>query len=465
MPIDPRMVKWDDVADTLPQSKIDPRLVKWEDAKPESSIAKDALAGAVRGAGSIGATILAPWDMAVDAYNGKGLSLAGNRERRAAMDEALRTLGADTDSTTFKLTKLAGEVAGTAGAGSVLANGARALGAAAPVVEGLASGGLNVAGRTGLAGLATRAATGAATGAVSAGMVNPDDAGTGAVAGAVLPGAIQVAGKAGQYINGKAKDAAYSLMQSAVKPTLAQLKKGDADVAVRTLLDQGISPNARGVELLRDRITSLNDDIASAIQGSNASVDKQKVLAALDGVRQKFGKQVSPTGDLASIQNVADDFLNHPMFPGSTIPVADAQSMKQSTYKVLSKKYGQLGSADTEAQKALARGLKDEISNAVPGVAQMNAKESDLIKTLGVVERRALMQLNNNPMGLAALAQSPKSWAMFMADRSPAFKALAARAINRSSDMVSPIQGLLSLSPNTQNLLRTGGLLATSESP
>lgn len=296
-------------------------------------------------------------------------------------------------------------------------------------------------------------------------MVNPEDAKTGAVAGALLPGAIQAAGTTGRFINKKAKDAAYGLMQSAVKPTLSQLQKGDADVAVRTLLDQGISPNSRGVEILKDKITALNDDIASAIQGSSATVDKQRVVSALDGVRQQFGKQVSPTGDLAAIQGVADDFLNHPLYAGQTIPVADAQAMKQGTYRVLSKKYGQIGSAETEAQKALARGLKDEISTAVPGVAQMNSKEADLIKTLGVVERRALMQLNNNPMGLAALAANPKNFALFMADRSPAFKALAARAINRTTDMVRPIQGLMSLSPNTQQLLKTGGLLATSENP
>ena len=87
-------------------------------------------AGAVRGAGSIGATILAPYDMAKDAINGKGLSLESNRARRTAMDGALQEMGAQPDSLLYKVGKLAGEIAGTAGAGGVLAKGAQAVGAA-----------------------------------------------------------------------------------------------------------------------------------------------------------------------------------------------------------------------------------------------------------------------------------------------------------------------------------------------
>src|SRR5262245_19403388 len=84
-------------------------------------------AGGVRGAGSIGATALAPVDVAKDALAGKGVTLESNRERRAAMDAALANMGADPNSLSYKAGKLAAEVAGTAGTGQVLANGARAI--------------------------------------------------------------------------------------------------------------------------------------------------------------------------------------------------------------------------------------------------------------------------------------------------------------------------------------------------
>ena len=78
------------------------------------------LAGAVRGAGSIGATLLSPIDIAKDAIAGKGLSLESNRARRKGMDDALQSMGAEPESWMYKGGKLGGEIAGTAGMGGVL---------------------------------------------------------------------------------------------------------------------------------------------------------------------------------------------------------------------------------------------------------------------------------------------------------------------------------------------------------
>lgn len=154
------------------------------------------LAGAVRGAGSIGATLLAPLDIAGDALAGRGLSLQSNQQRRADMDAALGGMGAETDSWLYQGGKIGGEILGTAGAGGVLGNVAARLGASAPLVQALTSSGFSAGGRTGLAGMATRAAGGALTGGVTAAAVNPEDAATGAALGAALPIALQGAGKA-----------------------------------------------------------------------------------------------------------------------------------------------------------------------------------------------------------------------------------------------------------------------------
>lgn len=155
----------------------------------------NAAAGLLRGAGSIGATLLAPVDIASDALHGKGLSLDANRQRRADMDSALQGLGAQPDSWMYKGGKIGGEILGTAGAGGVLGNVAARLGASTPVVQAITSSGFSAGGRTGLAGMATRAAGGALTGGVTAAAVNPEDAATGAALGAALPIAVQGAGK------------------------------------------------------------------------------------------------------------------------------------------------------------------------------------------------------------------------------------------------------------------------------
>lgn len=233
-PIDINTVVWDD---TSPASRppIDPATITWDspiseeeefefrlrhereqqwqknasNTPNEPSLAQaigqgagNLLAGAVRGAGSIGSTILAPYDMAKDALAGKGLSLESNRERRAGIDGGLQLMGAQPDSMLYKTGKIAGEIAGTAGAGPALAGGARAAGVAPSLVNALGTGGLNVAGKTGLAGLATRAAGGAVTGGAAAGLVNPEDAGLGALVGGALPVGLNGVRSAGRAIRG-----------------------------------------------------------------------------------------------------------------------------------------------------------------------------------------------------------------------------------------------------------------------
>ena len=363
-----------------------------------------------------------------------------NRTRNADFDALTEQ---NKDSTAFKVGRLAGNVATTAPVGGALAQGVRAAapivaraGMSAPTLQTLAnsieSGGMTLGGASSsrLADLAYRTAGGAVTGGASTALVNPNEAGVGAVVGGALPGSAKLVGAAGSKLKELAQNGAESLMQSAIKPTLKQLANGDAGIAVRTLLDYGINPTKAGVEKLRGLIDDLNTQVADKIANSTATVPKTSVLQRLSDVKTAFGNQVSPTADLAAIDRVGDDFLAHPLYPGPDLPVQAAQALKQGTYRTLSKKYGQLGSAETEAQKALGRGLKEEVSSAVPEVAGLNAEEARLIKTLNVTERRALMELNKNPMGLASLAKNPLGWAAFMADRSAAFKALAARMVN-----------------------------------
>lgn len=171
--------------------------------KPEPSLmdqvkqeAGNAAAGLVRGAGSIGATILTPFDVAARAL-GVQNEWIGRTDRRQAMDEGLKSMGAEPDSIAFKGGKLAAEIAGTAGAGGALAKGAQALGASAPMVQALATSGLRAGGAAGPKALALRSGAGALTGGASAGLVDPSSAADGVIIGGALPLALMAAGKVG----------------------------------------------------------------------------------------------------------------------------------------------------------------------------------------------------------------------------------------------------------------------------
>lgn len=185
--------------------------------KDEGSHIGNLAAGLVRGAGSIGATLLAPVDIISDALDGKGLSLESNRERRAGIDGGLQELGAQPDSLLYKAGKLTGEIGGTAGVGGVAANGIRALSSApgaAALANAVASGGMRTDAALGTAAnLATRTAGGAINGGLSAAVIDPEAAKSGAVAGAVFPNAMKFLGGVGSSAVGTAKGLVEPLFQ------------------------------------------------------------------------------------------------------------------------------------------------------------------------------------------------------------------------------------------------------------
>lgn len=237
---------------------------------------KDAVAGAVRGAGSIGATLVAPYDYGMDYIKGdRGKNLSSlitgkelpsrNAERRAAMDGGLREFGANPDSTQFKTNKFLTEFAGVSGVGSLLSKGAQFFGAAPSIVNGLRTGGFDVAGRSGLPGLAARTATGAASGAATAGLVNPEDFNTGAMIGGGLPGGVKVAGMAGNLLRQGAAGLA--------KNTLG-LASGVGGEAVGTAYQAGKTGGTKFLDNMRGNVpfTDVLDDAKSAL--SKMRVDR-----------------------------------------------------------------------------------------------------------------------------------------------------------------------------------------------
>lgn len=154
----------------------------------------DATAGAIRGAGSIGSTLLRPFE-----------SAQSNAQRRSSIDSGLTSLlGSNPESTPYQTTKLATEVLGTSGLGGALASGLSKMpwlaGQIPHLIDAVRTGGMSVDGAKGLFGAATRVAGGAVNGAATAGAIDPKDAGTGAMIGGAFPMAVQAAVKAGHLI-------------------------------------------------------------------------------------------------------------------------------------------------------------------------------------------------------------------------------------------------------------------------
>lgn len=190
--------------------------------------------GAVRGAAGIGATLqhyLNPMEWGND---------AADKQRRTSIDQVVNE-NSDPNSLAFKNAKLLAEIGGTSGAGGLLGKGAQALGAAPSLVNALGSAGFTTGnefaptllGRA--ADMGTRMLGGAASGGVSAGLVDPSTAGTGAVIGGLLPPGMKTLGAAGSAVT---KPIARAITGGPVAPEVQDLAKRAAQLGIEIPADR-----------------------------------------------------------------------------------------------------------------------------------------------------------------------------------------------------------------------------------
>ena len=208
---------------------------------------------------------------------------------------------------------------------------------------------------------------------------------------------------------------AKGLMQSALKPSgqaLAGGVKSDAAKAIQTMLDEGINVSNAGAAKMRNLITGLHNDVAKHIATSTEVVDKGAAMLQINKTLQKFSNQVNKRADRDTILKVWKEFNDD---VADVIPIQKAQELKSGTQRILADKYAKGGApaieneASTQAQMALARGLRLSIEDRIPEVAQLNAREHALINALEIAEKRAGLAGNRDIGGIAWLASNPAS--------------------------------------------------------
>jgi hypothetical protein len=232
-------------------------------------------AGAVRGAGSIGATLIRPFESAQE-----------NEARRRAMDEVLASAGAEPESFAYGAGKIGAEIAGTAGIGGGLAAplklAARVAPSAArvatPVASALSSGGLTAPTTLG------KIAAGSTVGAAGAGLIEPDSAGTGAVLGAAapfVPGLVakgvgkiadlrqlptQRAAKIARATLGQDIQQTVNALRSApANASVAEVTAGIQNPAWQALVADSLEKTPTGAQYLNKFATMTNDEAVNAL--------------------------------------------------------------------------------------------------------------------------------------------------------------------------------------------------------
>lgn len=192
-----------------------------------------------------------------------------------------------------------------------------------------------------------------------------------------------------------ARDTAARMYQSTLKPSLAKNAPDPARL-VQTGLQNEIPVSKAGLDKLSGLLSDVNDKIAATISSDPAkTVSKSAVASRLGDVTKKFATQVNPEADLQAISASQQEFMRN---QAAQIPVQDAQALKRGTYQQLKgKAYGELKSATIESQKALARGLKEELVNQFPELKDLNAQDSKLINLDGALEH-AVSRIDNHQL-------------------------------------------------------------------
>lgn len=186
--------------------------------------------------------------------------------------------------------------------------------------------------------------------------------------------------------------------QSALKPPPGSSSLSQVNSMVDTGLKNAIPISEGGVAKLSDLVSDLHDKTIAQIKAGSstgATVNKFNVVSRLAPTAAKFATQANPEADMAAISNSGNEFLrNQP----TDIPAIDAQNVKSGTYKQLnSKAYGELSSATVESQKALARGIKEELETQFPEIKGLNANEGQLLGLQPALER-AVRRINNKDL-------------------------------------------------------------------
>jgi len=192
------------------------------------------------------------------------------------------------------------------------------------------------------------------------------------------------------------------LIQSGAKWSTT-LPPEEAKKLSRAVIDNKLTLNPAGYEKLESGIDVLNNEIKTALKPhAGKPIDAEAVAGRASEARKKAAGSYDAAGEVVKVDEEVQKFLGN--WKGK-LTVEKAQAIKQDIYKQLKNHYdsvrkggpGLYADGEIAAKKNIARGLKEEIENAVPdaNIKAINAKESELLN-LEPHLRRAVGRIGNH---------------------------------------------------------------------
>lgn len=122
----------------------------------------------------------------------------------------------------------------------------------------------------------------------------------------------------------------------------------------------------------------------STVSSEVGTISMADVVKRIDDLKAFYGNLPAA---------VAKDYLKplnklqHDFATAGFITPSQAQKMKQTLYALNRKHYGELSGTVVEGNKAVARGLKEEIAAQEPNISELNKRDSELINLSEVLDR------------------------------------------------------------------------------
>lgn len=378
-------------------------------AKPESGILKNIGMGALKGVADIGSTLLRPVDAAL---NAAGLTETTNAQRRQSINDLMQQ-NADPESVAFMAGQLGSNVAGTAGVGGLLAGGVRGAAALSPMLAqyapklatALETGGLKLAGAPAVtkaemaANAATRIGAGAAVGGVSAGLVNPNDAGAGAAIGGALPPAVKAAGVAGRGI----RNASGAL----VKNTLGGFTGVGPNAISQAALagqnaDDSFLRNMRGEVKMTDVLTDAKDALnamrvargneyrqgMAGVSTDKTVLDLNPIISAVQNVQNmgSFKGQVIRKNAAGTVDEIAEQVNQWAALDPAEFHTPEGlDALKQAIGDI--RDSTQFGTPARKAADSVYQAVKQQISKQAPQYDAVMKDYSEASDLIGEIEK------------------------------------------------------------------------------
>ncbi len=206
--------------------------------------------------------------------------------------------------------------------------------------------------------------------------------------------------------------ASRDLMQRALKPGVADAPElSDVRNVVDTALEHKIPVTEGGLTRLQSIIADYGqkvNDIVGDLDVQGKRIDPNAVASRIDQAKTQFGNQVNPTKDLRTLANSKQEFLGSQTPTGSMAPSpmlpSKAQALKTGTYQQTYAKAGESSATQLEAEKALARGLKEELEAHAPELKGLNAKQGAALDLEGVLTRAVRRAGNSDLVNLGDAA-------------------------------------------------------------